>query len=191
MRGPHCACSSADRARSCSQPPIRLPAYPPRRQSTATSRQAHRRRDARLRGLEPAGPALRHLRAAAFSGSESLERAIDWVLAEMKKDGLENVRGRGRDGAALGARGRVGRAGQSAEAAAADARPGRLDRHAGQRHHRRRAGGRRASTTSRLGPPRRVARSSSSTSPLRTTAPRCSTAAPAPSRRRRWARWPR
>jgi carboxypeptidase Q len=28
-----------------------------------------------------------------FSGSESLERAIDWVLAEMKKDGLENVRG--------------------------------------------------------------------------------------------------
>ena len=28
-----------------------------------------------------------------FSGTESLERAIDWVLAEMKKDGLENVRG--------------------------------------------------------------------------------------------------
>ncbi|HEX7050568.1 MAG TPA: M28 family metallopeptidase [Longimicrobiales bacterium] len=28
-----------------------------------------------------------------FSGSESLERAIDWVLAEMKADGLENVRG--------------------------------------------------------------------------------------------------
>jgi carboxypeptidase Q len=28
-----------------------------------------------------------------FSGTESLERAIDWVLAEMRKDGLENVRG--------------------------------------------------------------------------------------------------
>ncbi|HEX2780237.1 MAG TPA: M20/M25/M40 family metallo-hydrolase [Gemmatimonadaceae bacterium] len=28
-----------------------------------------------------------------LSGSESLERAIDWILAEMKRDGLENVRG--------------------------------------------------------------------------------------------------
>ena len=28
-----------------------------------------------------------------FSGSESLERAIDWVLEEMRADGLENVRG--------------------------------------------------------------------------------------------------
>ena len=28
-----------------------------------------------------------------FSGSESLERAIDWTLAEMKKDALDNVRG--------------------------------------------------------------------------------------------------
>ncbi len=28
-----------------------------------------------------------------FSGSESLEQAIDWILAEMKRDGLENVRG--------------------------------------------------------------------------------------------------
>ena len=28
-----------------------------------------------------------------LSGSESLERAIDWIIAEMKKDGLENVRG--------------------------------------------------------------------------------------------------
>jgi carboxypeptidase Q len=28
-----------------------------------------------------------------FSGSESLERAIDWILGEMKKDSLENVRG--------------------------------------------------------------------------------------------------
>ena len=28
-----------------------------------------------------------------FSGSESLERAIDWTLAEMKKDQLDNVRG--------------------------------------------------------------------------------------------------
>jgi carboxypeptidase Q len=28
-----------------------------------------------------------------FSGTESLERAIDWVLAEMKREGLENVRG--------------------------------------------------------------------------------------------------
>lgn len=28
-----------------------------------------------------------------FSGSQSLEDAIDWILAEMKKDGLENVRG--------------------------------------------------------------------------------------------------
>jgi carboxypeptidase Q len=28
-----------------------------------------------------------------LSGSTALERAIDWVLAEMKKDGLENVRG--------------------------------------------------------------------------------------------------
>ena len=28
-----------------------------------------------------------------FSGSESLERAIDWTLAEMKKDGLDAVRG--------------------------------------------------------------------------------------------------
>lgn len=27
-----------------------------------------------------------------MSGSESLERAIDWIVAEMKKDGLENVR---------------------------------------------------------------------------------------------------
>jgi carboxypeptidase Q len=28
-----------------------------------------------------------------FSGSASLENAIDWIIAEMKKDGLENVRG--------------------------------------------------------------------------------------------------
>ncbi|HEX7122891.1 MAG TPA: M28 family metallopeptidase [Gemmatimonadaceae bacterium] len=28
-----------------------------------------------------------------FSGTESLERAIDWVLAEMRRDGLANVRG--------------------------------------------------------------------------------------------------
>jgi carboxypeptidase Q len=28
-----------------------------------------------------------------FSGTENLELAIDWVLAEMKRDGLENVRG--------------------------------------------------------------------------------------------------
>lgn len=28
-----------------------------------------------------------------FSGSESLERALDWILAEMEEDGLENVRG--------------------------------------------------------------------------------------------------
>ena len=28
-----------------------------------------------------------------FSGSESLERAIDWTLAEMRKDALDNVRG--------------------------------------------------------------------------------------------------
>ena len=28
-----------------------------------------------------------------LSGSESLERSIDWVLAEMEEDGLENVRG--------------------------------------------------------------------------------------------------
>lgn len=28
-----------------------------------------------------------------FSGSESLERALDWIMAEMKADGLENVRG--------------------------------------------------------------------------------------------------
>src|SRR3954468_21725880 len=28
-----------------------------------------------------------------LSGTTSLERAIDWTLAEMKKDGLENVRG--------------------------------------------------------------------------------------------------
>ena len=28
-----------------------------------------------------------------FSGTENLERAIDWVLAEMNREGLENVRG--------------------------------------------------------------------------------------------------
>ena len=28
-----------------------------------------------------------------FSGTENLERAIDWMLAEMRKDGLDNVRG--------------------------------------------------------------------------------------------------
>ena len=28
-----------------------------------------------------------------FSGAASLEQAIDWIMAEMKKDGLENVRG--------------------------------------------------------------------------------------------------
>jgi carboxypeptidase Q len=28
-----------------------------------------------------------------LSGSESLERALDWILAEMRSDGLENVRG--------------------------------------------------------------------------------------------------
>jgi carboxypeptidase Q len=28
-----------------------------------------------------------------LSGSASLESAIDWILAEMKRDGLENVRG--------------------------------------------------------------------------------------------------
>ena len=28
-----------------------------------------------------------------LSGSQSLERAIDWIIAEMRKDGLQNVRG--------------------------------------------------------------------------------------------------
>lgn len=28
-----------------------------------------------------------------FSGTENLERAIDWILAEMRRDGLQNVRG--------------------------------------------------------------------------------------------------
>src|SRR6186713_967815 len=28
-----------------------------------------------------------------LSGSQSLERAIDWVIAKMKEDGLQNVRG--------------------------------------------------------------------------------------------------
>ncbi|MCH7684738.1 MAG: peptidase M28 family protein, partial [Gemmatimonadetes bacterium] len=28
-----------------------------------------------------------------FTGSSNLEKAIDWILAEMKKDGLDNVRG--------------------------------------------------------------------------------------------------
>ncbi|MEW5918632.1 MAG: peptidase M28 family protein, partial [Gemmatimonadota bacterium] len=28
-----------------------------------------------------------------FSGTPGLERAIDWIMAEMKKDGLQNVRG--------------------------------------------------------------------------------------------------
>ncbi|MFI5246743.1 MAG: peptidase M28 family protein, partial [Gemmatimonadales bacterium] len=28
-----------------------------------------------------------------FTGSAALERGIDWLLAEMKKDGLDNVRG--------------------------------------------------------------------------------------------------
>ena len=28
-----------------------------------------------------------------LSGSESLERALDWILAERRRDGLENVRG--------------------------------------------------------------------------------------------------
>ena len=28
-----------------------------------------------------------------FSGSQSLEQAIDWIMAEMRKDGLQNVRG--------------------------------------------------------------------------------------------------
>ncbi|MDQ3604714.1 MAG: peptidase M28 family protein, partial [Gemmatimonadota bacterium] len=28
-----------------------------------------------------------------FSGSQSLEDAIDWILEEMRRDGLENVRG--------------------------------------------------------------------------------------------------
>src|SRR5688572_30716375 len=28
-----------------------------------------------------------------FTGTTNLERSIDWILAEMKKDGLENVRG--------------------------------------------------------------------------------------------------
>jgi carboxypeptidase Q len=30
---------------------------------------------------------------ARFSGTPALERAIDWILAEMRKDGLQNVRG--------------------------------------------------------------------------------------------------
>ena len=28
-----------------------------------------------------------------LSGSQSLEDALDWIIAEMKRDGLENVRG--------------------------------------------------------------------------------------------------
>ena len=47
---------------------------------------------------------------ARFSGSSNLERAIDWTIAEMRRDGLENVRGepvmvphwvRGRESATL------------------------------------------------------------------------------------------
>ncbi|KRT64845.1 MAG: peptidase M28, partial [Candidatus Rokubacteria bacterium CSP1-6] len=28
-----------------------------------------------------------------FSGTDNLERAIDWILEEMRKDGLDHVRG--------------------------------------------------------------------------------------------------
>ena len=42
--------------------------------------------------MEPHRRADRHLRQP-LSGSEALERAIDWTLAQMSADGLENVRG--------------------------------------------------------------------------------------------------
>ncbi len=51
-----------------------------------------------------------------LSGSEALERAIDWAVAAMKKDGLENVRKEPRDGAEVGARPREPRAASSRSA---------------------------------------------------------------------------
>ena len=59
-----------------------------------------------------------------FSGTPELEQAIDWILEEMRRDGLENVRGepvmvprwvRGRESATL--LGRLNRLGEVREVA--------------------------------------------------------------------------
>ncbi len=71
-------------------PPIRLTAQAAEYRETASRLIAAATRDSaawqRLARLSDTfGP--------RFSGSENLERAIDWVLAEMKKDVLDSVRG--------------------------------------------------------------------------------------------------
>ena len=51
-----------------------------------------------------------------LSGSASLEAAIDWILDQMKADGLRERARRAGHGAALGAGRGVGRAGEAARA---------------------------------------------------------------------------
>ena len=91
-----------------------------------------------------------------LSGSDALERAIDWMLAQMRSGRPRERAGRAGDGAALGARRGVGRAARAAPHAAGDARARRQHRHAGRRHHR--AGARRHELRRSAGARRRGAR---------------------------------
>ena len=104
-----------------------------------------------------------------LSGSDALERTIDWAMDEMRRDGLQNVHGepimvphwvRGEESAEL-------------------VSPRALPLHM-------------IGLGMSVGtPPRRAARSCSSTCPSPPTARRWRIAAAARARRRRWARWAR
>jgi hypothetical protein len=65
-----------------------------------------------------------------LSGSDPLEKAIDWAVAAMKKDGLENVRKEPVMVPKVGARAREHRVDRHrSRSPFPDARPRQLDRH--------------------------------------------------------------
>jgi hypothetical protein len=123
-----------------------------------------------------------------FSGSENLERALDWILVEMAKDGLAEVRGEPVM-VPRWVRGGVRRVGGPARWPLVMLTGGSIGRARGSR---RRCWWCRASPSSSDGRARRGARSCCSTCRGRAgTAPRCAIARSAPSPRRARARWRR
>ena len=81
-------CCSRSRARATARWPT---ARRLARRVSRAGRAAHRRGDERHVRLAPAGRPDRHDRAIGSAARPQLDQAIQWALAEMKRDGLENV----------------------------------------------------------------------------------------------------
>ena len=170
--------------------PCPSPERPARRGLPARGRQPDPRRHPGQRGLSTGSAGWWTASGTGSRARASLEAAIDWILAEMKKDGLQNVRGepvkvtrwvRGEESAVLV---------RPRRDTLAHARAGRQRGDAEGGDHRAGAGGARASRSWSSGRRRPAARSCCSTCRSPTT-PRPAGAiaptAPRPPRaRERW-----